>query len=198
MVGASDAVDREITRLLRTHPPQGLRLLLQEYGGRIRGYVRQRFPSLDDGELQDVVTDAMLAVAGSFDPDRGTLSAWFLLLAHQQAVVRIRTRHARRVHERPTEMWEPTAPGVDPLSQVIARESLAELQAAITRLPRLERAVMEADLAAGEAVPAASLAASLHTTEGSIYAARRRARTRLAQQCRWIREKLKDEPEEHE
>jgi DNA-directed RNA polymerase specialized sigma24 family protein len=84
------------------------------------------------------------------------------------------------------------------LSQVIAGESLAEVAAAITRLPRLERAVLEADLAAGEAVSAASLAESLHTTEGSIYAARRRARKRLAQQCRWIREKLKDEPEDHE
>ena len=67
MVWSPDADDLRIAQLICDDPQQGLTQLLEQYGGRIRGYLRQRFPSLDGADVQDVITDAMLALAASFD-----------------------------------------------------------------------------------------------------------------------------------
>ena len=198
MVGSSDADDLEIARLLRADPHEGIRRLLLQCGGRIRGYLRQRFPSLDESDLQDVLTDAMLAVAESYDPARGTLPAWFLLLAHQQAVKRIRAQQPRGSREVQADEHELARSDDDPLSRMIERECLEELDAVIMRFPTLERAVMQADLDAGHTVSASMLAETLDTTEASVYAARKRARRRMMRQCRWIRERLAREVQEHE
>ena len=80
--------------------------------------------------------------------------------------------------------------GDDPLGRLIAAERQAELYRVIASLPPLQRAVVEADLEEGRGVAAQQLAAQLGTTEGSIYAARRRARSTLLGQCSWIRDSL--------
>jgi RNA polymerase sigma factor (sigma-70 family) len=186
MDSSKDVNDQEIFRLLREDAQQGYTLLLQRHGGRVRGYLRKRFPSLDAAEVRDCITDAMLALAGSFDPHRGTLPAWFLLLSHQQAAARVGTQRKRLAMENsPAELPEPPA-GQEPWRELVTRERIAELHKCIEQLPPLEREVVQADLEAGGGVPARDLASSLATTEGSVYAARRRARRKLQQRCAWI------------
>lgn len=186
MVWSNGVADPEIVRLIRDDPQAGFTLLLQRYGGRIQGYLRQRFPSLDPGDLCDAMTDAMLSLADSFDAQRGSLPAWFLLLAHQKAVGRLRSQNPRRRVVAELVGDEPDRGG-DPLSQVESRERLDEVYKLIRNLPALERSVLEADLEEGRTVAADTLARQLGTTAGSIYAARRRARQKLIQRCNWVR-----------
>jgi DNA-directed RNA polymerase specialized sigma24 family protein len=66
---------------------------------------------------------------------------------------------------------------------VIARNCalrlLADLQTCIAQLPRLQQAVLRADLEAGTAMPAGELAARLGTTPNSIYVSRLKGRQGL-------------------
>ncbi len=197
MVWSSDASDLLIAQLIGDDPQQGFSLLLQQYGGRIRGYLRQRFPSLDPADLHDVITDAMLALGTSFDASRGTLPAWFLLLAHQQAVQLLRSRRAHLAHRGGEEDVQQLAGGADPLAALISAERVAQLQRAVASLPWLERSVVEADLDEGRGVAAEHLAERLDTTVGSIYAARKRARRKLIRACDWIRDFWQGEEGDH-
>lgn len=190
--------EQEIVRLIHTEPQQGFTLLLQQFGGRIRGYLSQRFPSLDDADSQDVVTDAMLALAGSYDSDRGSLPAWFLLLAHQKAVALLRSRKSLHVIRADGGLEEEHAGAEsDPLAALESQERMQELFRAIRGLPGLERSVVEADVAAGRSVIARKLADQLGTSEGSIYAARRRARIKLMTQFAWLKGWLQTGDEEN-
>lgn len=187
MSRSNDISDGELAELIRGDPQRGFTCLLQRYGGRVRGYLRRRFPSLDEADVQDAVTDAMLRLADSFDARRGTLAAWFVLLAHQQAVRVLRSRGAF-LPEGASQGWlEAVAPGDDPLAALEAVERVQEVQRTIASLPDLERAVLEADVAAGRTVVAELLAQRLETTVASIYAARRRGRAKLIDKCSWIR-----------
>jgi RNA polymerase sigma factor (sigma-70 family) len=197
MVWSNEVSDPDIVRLIRDDPQRGFTLLLGQYGGRIHGYLRQRFPSFDESDLHDAVTDAMLALADSFDQRRGTLPAWFLLLAHQQAVRMLKSRRSIPGTVALDTCLEEVDRGDEPLTRLETLERLQEAQQAIQALPALERAVLEADLAEGLTVDAQVLAQRLNTTRGSIYAARKRARARLIDKCNWVREFLQSGKEGH-
>ena len=159
---------------------------MEHYGGRVAGYLRQRFPSLDDHDIHDVVADAVLGLADSFDASRGSLAAWFLLLAHQRAVRRLRTQRRAAQWESWSDDGEPAGAGLTPLEELATRERLCEVDEVIQSLSTLEQAVVKADVEAGGSVPAEDLALRLRTTAGSVYAARQRARRKLLSRCAWI------------
>lgn len=190
MVWSSDITDLEVLHLLAVDPQQAYTLLLQHYGGRIRGYLRHRFPSLDATELQDVMTDALLALETTFDADRGTLAAWFLLLAHQHAVRVLRRRRGGLALLDEVAQASLVA-GEDPVAALVSRERVEQLRQAISELPTLERAVVQSDLDGEPNLTAQALAEQLGTTAASVYTARKRARRRLVQKCRWIEEYLR-------
>jgi len=187
MARSNDVNDLEIARLIRDDPQQGFTRLLQRYGGRIRGYVRRRFPSFDESDLQDAVTDAMLLLADSFDPRRGSLPAWFVLLAHQQAVRTLRSRNPLPSKVVSFGSLEDVEHDDDPLATLEETERVQEVHRTIASLPALERAVLEADVAADRTTTAHVLADRFGTTVASIYAARRRGRGKLIDRCSWIR-----------
>ncbi len=189
MVWSSDITDLQMLQLLEVDPQQAYTLLLEHYGGRVRGYLRQRFPSLDVTELQDVMTDALLALETTFDAQRGTLAAWFLLLAHQHAVRLLRRR--RVSFSLLDEVTHASlAAGEDPVAALVSAERVEQLRQAISELPTLERAVVQSDVDGEPDLTAEALAEQLGTTAASIYTARKRARRRLVQKCRWIEEYL--------
>ena len=177
-----DAV--RIAQLIREGDEQGFVLLLREYGGRVAGYLRRRFPSFDDQAVHDLLVDAVLALAKTYDPLRGTLGAWLLLLAHQGAVRRLRARRGDRC-ALPLDI-DVAADQCSPLGELIDRERLDEVTDAMASLTSLERAVVEADLEEGEAADAKELARQFGTTAGSVYAARRRGRSKLLNKLTWL------------
>ncbi len=191
MVRSSEISDSEIMQLIRDDPDQGFTQLLRLYGGRVQGYLCRRFPSLDESGRSDAVTDAMLALVDTFDDQRGSLPSWFLLLAHQHAVGALRSRKPFLAADaQPTELDEVDRGG-DLLDEMVTLERVREVHQVIRTLPVLERAVLEADLAEGHTVAAHALAEAFETTVGSIYAARKRARTKLIDKCGWVRDRLR-------
>jgi len=189
----SEAQDQQIARWMRQGESRGFTLLMQHYGGRVAGFLRQRFPSFDEQAIHDVLADAMLALADSFDPTRGSLAAWFLLLAHQRAVSRLRADRSEPQWESWTSDCEPAAADATPLEHLATHERLLEVEKIVRSLPALEQAVVEADWEEGRAVSAQELATRLQTTAGSIYAARRRARQKLLARCPWINRMLQQQ-----
>jgi RNA polymerase sigma factor (sigma-70 family) len=189
--------EQQIARWMRQGESRGFSLLMQQYGGRVAGFLRQRFPSLDDHDIHDVLADAMLALADSFDPARGSLPAWFLLLARQRAVSRLRTQRPQSLGESLTSDIEPADSAATPLEELATHERLLEVEEVIRSLSTLEQAVVQADLEEGGTVPAQDLASRLHTTVGSVYAARQRARRKLLARCPWINEMLGERGPSH-
>ncbi|MHB8968956.1 MAG: RNA polymerase sigma factor [Pirellulaceae bacterium] len=188
--GTEQQAQQHIVQLIRQGEQSGFALLLQNYGGRIAGYLGQRFPSLDDHDIQDVMADAMLALVDSFDSRRGSLAAWFLLLARQRAAGRLRSGRSRPRMEPLTAQDEPPDVRATPLENMATQERWLDVEEVIRSLSTLEQAVVEADLDEGGAAAAEDLANRLHTTPGSVYAARQRARRKLLMRCPWINEVL--------
>lgn len=193
MAGSKEVSDADLLQLIRDDPQQGFTVLLQQHGGRVHGDLRRRFPSLEPGELEDAVTDAMLRLADTFEAHRGPLSAWFLLLAHQQVVQRLRARGSEPVAGGGERLEWVAGAAEDPSAGLETVERLRDVYRVVASLPDLERAVLEADLAAGRTAAGGGLARDLNTTEDSIYAARRRGRRKVLARCRWVRDWLRSD-----
>ena len=156
--------------------------LLRKHGGKVAGHLRRRFPGLSEEERYDVLVDALLLFTRLYDANRGPAGPFLLLLAHHRAIDFLRTEPQRRPASAP---WLEEVPSVDgpPERRLEQRERVDEIHEAIRRLSKMERLVVEADIEAGGAVNARRLARQLETTERAIYAARARAREKLA---RWL------------
>jgi DNA-directed RNA polymerase specialized sigma24 family protein len=191
-------IDLRIVQQMRQGDPNGYAQLLERYGGRVSAYLYQAFPTFDDHAVQDALADAALKVAASFDSRRGSLPAWFLFLARQEAVARLRSAAPKWSLESLAETDEPVSQQRSPLDDMVGAERWAQVEEVISSLSVLEQAVVEADLNEGGAAAADELAGRLKTTPGSVYAARRRARRKLLDRCGWIRDRLRARGEEHE
>lgn len=155
--------------------------LLRQHGGKIEGYLRRRFPSFDDEARHDVLVDALVLFQRTFDAERGEPGPWLLLLAHQQAISRLRTDQ-RRVAPwaliGDAEAIESSNDGA--MLSIDRAETVERVREAVDRLAPMERAVIEADLDVDGTVNAQWLAEQLETTPRAVYAARARAREKLA------------------
>lgn len=132
-----------------------------------------------DAELaDDVAQDTFLRAwqrLPAFRPERdGSLRAWLCRIAHNRTIDHLRRR-------KPHDAIEPDvatdAPG--PLHQLIARETSAEVQAAIQRLPETSRTALI--LREYEEFSYAEIAAALDIPIGTVMSRLYHARRRLAQ-----------------
>ncbi len=172
--------DAVTVRLLLTQDTAGLRRLLADHGTCTRGVLRKCFgDALDDVELEDVLTRAAYyawRAADTFDPAKGTLRAWFFVIARNAG------HELLREQQRPGWM----TPGVE-LDRVAATAAtpatttpfLDTLRRCIAALPWLQRRIIEADLRSGDLADADELARKLRTTKNSIYVSRSNARKAL-------------------
>jgi DNA-directed RNA polymerase specialized sigma24 family protein len=195
---SSPGTDLQIVQQMRQGDPLGFARLLEDYGGRVAAYLRKTFPTFDEHDVQDALADAVLKVAASFDSQRGSLPAWFLFLARQEGVARLRSAGGKPTVESLAESDEPASLQRSPLDDLVGAERWAEVEEVIGSLSVLEQAVVQADLNEGGAASAEDLAVRLRTTPGSVYAARRRARRKLLARCGWIRDLLRVRGETHE
>ncbi len=195
---SSPGTDLQIVQQMRQGDPLGFARLLECYGGRVAAYLRKTFPTFDEHDVQDALADAVLKVAASFDSQRGSLPAWFLFLARQEGVARLRSSGGKPTVGSLAEADEPASSQRSPLDDLVGAERWAEVEEVIGSLSVLEQAVVQADLNEGGAASAEELAVRLRTTPGSVYAARRRARRKLLARCGWIRDLLRVRGETHE
>ncbi len=182
--------DAEIIRLIVERKSGGLQQLLTKHGARVRGgLVRSFGDSLNAAELDDAMSKATYKAwnaADSYDPAKGSLRAWFYVIARNAGVEILRDRKRRRWETRGEAVEElgtaaATAVADDPDTDEAPAPSrfLEVLRNCIKKLPRLQRNIIEADLLTGDVADAGELAHRFKTTKNSIYASRSMARKAL-------------------
>ncbi|MBI1310024.1 sigma-70 family RNA polymerase sigma factor [bacterium] len=187
-----------------------LEILLREHGATVRAVLKQKFPGrLDHGDFEDVLAIALFRVWSrreQFDPDRGSLRAWFYRIAVNvtKDVLRYGWQKARQLEVR----YEPRAlsdvaversqqRGVgESLMATVAEpvlsstdvsddESLDErvrrvLRAIVDELPEAQRRIILADAASRDGkVSSEHLSQELGIPPGTVRVYRRRALARL-------------------
>lgn len=200
--------DRLTRRLLAQGRGEGLRRLLADHSTAARILLRREFArQLDEQELDDALSQAALRAWQARAKLRGSLApirTWYAAIARNCAR-RIRdTKRRQYAQELPEDLAAQEDPGLQPGSAEAVPEKPAsgrlrrDLYACIRNLPRLQREVMLADLAAGGAADVEMLCQSLGTSKNTIYVSRARARRalRLAMQRLGHRSKGAPEPDE--
>jgi RNA polymerase sigma-70 factor (ECF subfamily) len=177
-----DAPNRDAATLalLRASHPDGLRHLLQDHGGVVLAKLRRVFQRvLDAAEIEETLGEAMVRVWQSprHDPAVGTLRAWLFVIARNCALRRLRQRRLAPV---PVDEFLDVLAWLDASPTHQERlHRIADFQGCLTLLPRLPRAVVQADLDADGTAATAELAAELGVTVEAIYRARARGRAEL-------------------
>lgn len=126
----------------------------------------------DQAEAEDVVQEVFSQAwqqASRYDPSRGSVGAWLLMMTRSRAIDRVRTRRAR-----PDAMQAPHPRAVVDLPDpshgqemaALTEEQIARLRTAMARLPFLQRVAIE--LAYYEGLTQTEIAARLEQPLGTI------------------------------
>jgi RNA polymerase sigma-70 factor (ECF subfamily) len=166
---------------------EALVLLHRRYARAILGVASQ---TLDRATAEDIVQDVFLAVwrnASSFDPERGTVRAWVLQIAHFRVLNELRRRSRQPPIEPDVDghlLAELPAREPDPANAVAAEHRRATLRAAMNELPPPQREAL--DLAFFDDRTHAEIAAELDlplgTTKTRIRAGLEKLRGKLGPQ----------------
>ena len=198
--------EQPLGRRLRDGDEAVLEILLREHGATVRAVLRQKFPTgLDHGDFEDILAIALFRVwsrRDQFDPDRGSLRAWFYRIAANvtKDVLRYGWQKSRQLEVR----YEPAA-----LSDVAVERSATEtpaalaartveevgnastdegfderlrreLRAIVDELPEAQRRIILADAASRDGkVSSEHLSQELGIPPGTVRVYRRRALARL-------------------
>ena len=182
--------DSDIVLMMATQDRGGLRLLIERYGGRLKAFLFKRFGSLlQEGELDEALNVTFYNAwrfADRYDESKGTLASWCIRIAQNAAkdIVRRETKYRDKNLE-----YDPSYDPADPHEGDAAGPAadaedvkLDHLRHVIQELPPLQKAIIEADLAAGGSADASRLAEVHGTSINSIYVSRSKARDTLKRQ----------------
>ncbi|MBL9077747.1 MAG: sigma-70 family RNA polymerase sigma factor [Planctomycetes bacterium] len=173
--------DAEIARLLPEPDGSGLRRLLAVHGGRVYARLTKGFAAgLGAHEVEEAMQTATCRAwlrADHYDPRRGSLRAWFYVVAANACRELLRARKRRERETRVADIDQ--VPEPDVVIPRVPPAYLDVLRECVSELPPLQRAIIEADLRAGDVANAAELAAQFATTKNSIYVSRCEARKTL-------------------
>jgi len=175
--------DRTIARQLCERDATGLRCLLAEHGGTVRRALQKTFGTmLTQIEIDEALSTASFSAwraADTFDPDKGSLRAWFFTIARNAGNEILRARQRRSAEVPDQDIEQLAAPSKAAPTEGEPSPFLGALRECIDALPRVQRRVIEADLRCGGVADAGELAAELGTSKNSIYVSRNTARKTL-------------------
>ncbi len=168
--------DATIARLLGEDAEVGLRHLLAVYGGRVRAYIRKRFGGVLSGDqIDEALNDATFRMWNSFEPSKGKLGAWFVLMAYQASVdlLRRERRDQPRLASIEDMNLDPVAPSEDSPSEdsssgEFRQELVLALHSALRGLSERERTIIQADLDSDGKASTSQLAEALQTQPSCI------------------------------
>ncbi|MBL7132886.1 MAG: sigma-70 family RNA polymerase sigma factor [Phycisphaerae bacterium] len=185
----SPVTDIDIVLMMMEQDEEGLRLLLQRYGGRLKGFLVKNYAGvLQPGELEEALNTAVFNIwrfADRYDEGKGLLASWCIRIAQRAAQSIIRREFGYRGKN--LEYDPSYDPAGDPpdAREIESRDRsddprLKILHEAIEALPPLQKAIIQADLAAGGGLADAGRLAAIHgTTKNVIYVSRSKAREAL-------------------
>lgn len=174
-----------------------LRALLCHYGPNLKAWLLARFGrSLQQTELDHVLSVTAFNAwrfADRFDETRGPLEAWLITIAGNAARSLLRGQLEHRcIHLEYEQRYDPAWYDDDDDDDDCDAKKyvIVDLEDAICRLPRLQRSIVEADLAAGGHADDDRLVTALHTSKNSIQVSRNKARKNI---LKFMQEKGYDE-----
>lgn len=186
--------DSDIALMMAMQDREGLRLLIERYGGRLKAFLFKRFRSvLQEGELAEALNVAFYNIwrfADRYDESKGSLPSWCIRIAQRAAQSIIRRESGYRSKNLEYDaMYDPAG---DPPDEGAAEDHddnlrIDALHKAIAGLPPLQKAIIQADLAADGLADAGRLAEIHGTSKNSIYVSRAKARETLRKQVEQLR-----------
>jgi len=190
--GESPITDVDIVLMMMDGDQYGLRLLVERYGGRLKAFLVKYYASvLQQGEIEEALNTALFNIwrfADRYDEGKGSLPSWCVRIAQRAAQSIIRREFGYR--EKNLEYNVSYDPAGDPIGDEVDEAldrsddpQLEELHGAIETLPALQKAIIQADLAAGDGLADAGRLAAIHgTSKNAIYVSRYKARENLRRQ----------------
>ncbi len=189
----SPVSDVDIVLMMMEHDEEGLRLFLKRYGGRLKGFLVKYYAGvLQPGELDEALSTAAFNIwrfADRYDEGKGSLASWCIRIAQRAAQSIVRREFGYRGKNLEYD------PSYDPAGDLPGKQEaepsdrsddprLKVLHAAIDALPPLQKAIIQADLAAGDGLADAGRLAAIHgTSKNAIYVSRFKAREALRRQA---------------
>lgn len=176
----------EVMRAVQAGRWDAFRSLYQAYSAGVYQLAKRR---LNDARLaEDVVQDVFLRVwvyAGRWDPSRGSVDTWILVIARH--VIYDYLRRAQRQHQLEVgdEALLALADPQDAVTRLVGEENIQTL---LSTLPPAQREVLQ--LVYGEGLSTQEIAARLQVPLGTV-----KSRLRLA--LRRLRRRFKEEAEFH-
>ena len=154
-------------------------LVLKLHGGALGLATRVLGNRADAEDVVQVALARMWTLAGRYDPERGSVGAWF-----RRVLVNLcldRRRSIRLVQNRVTttldDAWDIADPGPDPAQAAAANARARRIDAAMAQLNPRQRAAIA--LFHGEGASMAEVAAALDTTPKAVEGLLGRARMEL-------------------
>jgi RNA polymerase sigma-70 factor (ECF subfamily) len=120
-------------------------------------------------DAEEVTLDVYSQVwrsASGYQPDRGSVSAWLVMLARSRAIDRLRARGRSGVDDTLESVVEAADPNSTPEQRTIASEQQMRVRAALAELPHDQRQLLE--LACYSGFTQAELAARLGLPLGTV------------------------------
>ena len=177
---------------------RGFEVMLQAYGGQIKGVLLQRyataFGAADVDDVMAVAAERLWRNREKFDPDKGGLKAWYFRIADNTArdVLRLGWFKARKLEVVVEQgaLDALAAAGDDPQEAIGvvacgAQESAARevLLKVLGGLPEPQRRILWADaLSSSGTVPTVDLARELKLSRGTVRVYRAKALARLREE----------------
>lgn len=184
--------DSDVVLMMADGDQEGLRLFLERFGGRLKGFLVKRYGDvLRDGELREALNVTVFNVwrfADRYDEGKGSLASWCIRIAQRaaQSILRRETRYRSKnleydgAYDPADDLAGAEAEQIEERNQNPRIEALDQ---AIEALPPLQKAIIRADLAAGGGLADAGRLAEVHgTSKNSIYVSRGKARKSLKKQ----------------
>ena len=163
---AANATDAALVAAL-ADDPSALASLYDRHAPLVYGLARKILASTTDAEDLTQEVFVTLRQASTFDPARGTLTAYLITLTRSRAIDRLRAHGRSR---RLLEQWnvEPTRapPAPSPLDALTLRERTEHVREALTTLPDSQRVVLE--LAYFGGLSQTEIATELDTPLGTV------------------------------
>ena len=179
--------EQELAEKIAAKDQNALQYAVKSFGPKVRGWLRKRFGEvLSEIELAEAFNQATYNVwrfADRFDETKGNFGSWYLRIAYRtgQSILRRETKHlSRNLEYDPT--FDPTVDHSqdDRCRSYYSDECVADLQAIVNgRLRGLQRAIVLADLLAGEQADSERLAEVHKTSTNAIKVSRNKARKNI-------------------
>jgi len=164
---AAAAIDTQLMSRVAAGELDAVAELYDRHAGRVFGLAHRILGNRTDAEdvVQEVFSQAW-RTAGRYRSDRGSVTAWLLVMARTRALDRMRARRAPERGLVTPECETLASTGSLPADELIAREQADRVRNALHRLPDGQRRALE--LAYFEGLSQTEIAATLRAPLGTV------------------------------